>query len=264
MCDSKELIVGFLYDELTTAERKEMAAHLAACGECRLELEGLRSTRGHLAAWSPPQPDLGFRMISGGSSPAPALPRRNRLAPAFGFAAAAVLVLAAAAGIANIEVRYGGDGVVVRTGWAGNAQAGLVQTQPTVARESGRTNSSDSIDSGSGLAFAELDRRLRSIETAIAQESSSGMQLASSPTRSSDAELLRQMRQMVNDAQAQQRTAFQHQMLQVVRDVQRQHMADIAKVQQGLEQYQGLTNAEIATSRDMFNQWIRASARQEK
>src|SRR5690606_14868580 len=37
-------------------------------------------------------------------------------APAFGLAAAAALVLAAAAAIANLEVRYDADGFVVRTG----------------------------------------------------------------------------------------------------------------------------------------------------
>mgnify|MGYP006139685135 CR=1 FL=1 len=48
-----------------------------------------------------------------------------------------------------------------------------------------------------------------------------------------------------------------------VREMQRQ--SDIALIQQGFDQYQGMTNAEIAQSRDMFNQWIRtAAARQEK
>ncbi|MDQ3420393.1 MAG: zf-HC2 domain-containing protein, partial [Acidobacteriota bacterium] len=130
MCESNELIVGFLYDELTSGERKEFQAHLAACSECRVELEELRSTRTHLALWSPPLPDLGFRVISGGSAPAPALPRRTRLAPVFAFAAAAVVVLAAAAAIANVEIRYGTDGLQVRTGWAGQAQDAEVQAQP--------------------------------------------------------------------------------------------------------------------------------------
>ncbi len=92
----------------------------------------------------------------------------------------------------------------------------------------------------------------------------SSVQLASSQVRMSDADLLRQVRQMLSDAQSQQKTAFAHQILQVVRDVQQQHASDIALVQQGLDQYQGMTNAEIAQSRDMFNQWIRAAARQEK
>lgn len=92
----------------------------------------------------------------------------------------------------------------------------------------------------------------------------SSVQLASSGPRMSDAELLRRVRQMLSEADTRQQTANAHQMLQVVRDVQLQHAEDIARIQQGLDQYQGMTNAEIAQSRDMFNQWIRASARQEK
>ena len=252
MCDSKELIVGFIYDELTSAERQQLQAHLAICGECRVELEELRATRTHLALWSPPQPDLGFRMISGGAAPIQALPRPRRLAPLFAFAAAAVVVLAAAAAIANIEIRYGSEGLTVRTGWATQAQA----ASQDGARQTPAAPVADT-------AVAELDRRLSNIESAL-PPSSPGLQLASSQLRMSDAELLRQMRQMLNEAQTQQKTAFSQQLLQVVRDVQQQHLADIATVQQGLEHYQGMANAEIATSRDMLNQWIRASARQEK
>ncbi|MDQ3488220.1 MAG: zf-HC2 domain-containing protein [Acidobacteriota bacterium] len=261
MCESKELIVGFLYDELTSGERKELQAHLAACSECSVELEGLRSTRTHLALWSPPLPDLGFRVISGSSAPAPALPRRTRLAPIFAFAAAAVVVLAAAAAIANVEIRYGSEGLLVRTGWAGQSPLAPAQAQGNASGGEVR-NVNAPAPATDAAALAELDRRLRTIEVSMTRESS--VQLASSQARMSDAELLRQVRQMLSDAQSRQKTAFAHQILQVVRDVQQQHASDIALVQQGLDQYQGMTNAEIAQSRDMFNQWIRAAARQEK
>ncbi len=158
MCDSKELIVGFIYDELTSTERQQLQAHLAICGECRVELEELRATRTHLALWSPPQPDLGFRMISGGAAPVQALPRPRRLAPLFAFAAAAVVVLAAAAAIANIEIRYGSEGLLVRTGWAGQAQG----APNADAGDVRAVNASAS--AGDPAALAELDRRLRTIE----------------------------------------------------------------------------------------------------
>ena len=262
MCESKELIVGFVYDELTGEERRALEAHLSVCGECRAELAGLRATRSHLALWAPPEPDLGFRMISGGSSPAPALPRRMRLAPVFAFAAAAAIVLAVAAAIANIEVRYGSDGLMIRTGWANQAAAATQPPGGTPAvTDSSAVNTSAA--AGDQAVFAELDRRLRYIESAFERQSP-GTQLASSRTRASDAELLRQVRQMLNEAQEQQKTATARQMLQIVRDVQQQHVSDIALIQQGLDQYQGMTNAEIAHSRDTLNQFIRAAARQEK
>ena len=43
---------------------------------------------------------------------------RSRWKPALGLAAAAVLVLAVASAIANLEVKYDANGLVVRTGWA--------------------------------------------------------------------------------------------------------------------------------------------------
>ena len=62
MCD-KELLVGYLYDEVDAAERRTMESHLLACAECRGELKDLRGTRTRLAAWAPPTPELEFQMV---------------------------------------------------------------------------------------------------------------------------------------------------------------------------------------------------------
>ena len=265
MCDGKELLIGYVYDDLSAEERQVLQAHLTGCGECRMELEGLRATRTQLALWSPPEPDLGFRLIRGGSAPAPALPRRMRLAPAFVFAAAAVVVLACAAAIANIEVRYGTDGVTVRTGWAGGDRASL-QAQREPAQRVGAVTASAPVPAAGSADFAELDRRLRGIEAAMAaQRSDTGTSLASSAmTRMSDAEILRRVRQIVAEAESRQETAVAHRLLEIVRDFDQQRRTDIAQIQRGLDQYQGLTNAEIAQNRDMFNQLVRAATRQEK
>jgi hypothetical protein len=191
------------------------------------------------------------------------LPRRTALAPAFAFAAAAVVVLAVAAAIANIEVRYGNDGVTVRTGWvspqveggpADTATASAPDQAPGVVTASAPRNGE----------FAELDRRLRNIEASLAaQPAGNGTQRASA-SRMSDAEMLRQVRRLVSEAEARQETAVARRLLQIVSDVDQKRLSDIALIQQGFDQYQGMTNAEIAQSRDMFNQWIRAASRQEK
>ena len=113
MCDSKDLLIGFLYGELDAADRRTFQAHLTSCADCREELAGLRATRGQIASWTPPEPDFGFRIVRGAAAPPPA--PRFRISPAWGLAAAAVLVMGVAAGIANLDVSYGG--LVVRTGW---------------------------------------------------------------------------------------------------------------------------------------------------
>lgn len=264
MCETEELIVGYVYDELSTDERTELEQHLATCGACRVEIEELRATRGCLESWTPPQPDLGFRVIRGGSAPAPALPRRPRLVPAFAFAAAAVIVLAAAAAIANVEIRYGGDGMTVRTGWARTDVPGAAR--PDVALVSSPARPAPPAPADAAGAFAALDRRLREIETALSApaQQPGGVRLASGQ-RMTDAEMLARVRQIVSDAEARQETAVAQLLLQVVRDFDQQRRADIALIQQGLGQYQGLTNAEIAQNREMVNQLVRAATtRQEK
>lgn len=253
MCECQELIAGYLYDELSPPERLEFEAHLRGCAECRGDVDGLRATRVHLASWSPPEPDLGFRVIRGGAAPAAALPRPRRLAPAFGFAAAAVIVLAAALAIANVEVRYGGDGVTVRTGWAESPVTPAPATNPAPAAVP-----------AAAAEFAALDRRLRELETAMTT-TGAGTMSAADAGGLSDTEILRRVRQIVTEAEARQETAFARRLLEVVRDFDRQRRADILLIQQGLGQYQGLTNAEIAQNRDMLNQLVRAAAtRQEK
>jgi len=129
MCD-KELLVEYLYDDMDAAGRRAIEAHLASCVACRDEVGALRSTRRVLAAWAPPERQLGFQIVSGATPP----PRASRVHvfPMWGLAAAAVLVLAAAAAIANIEVRYGADGTVERT-----RTLGRVADQPAEADHCG-------------------------------------------------------------------------------------------------------------------------------
>lgn len=256
MCDRGESIVDYVYDELSSAQRQAFEAHLATCADCWTEVAGLTSTRRHLATWKPPEPDLGFRVIRGGAAPAPALPRRHRLAPAFAFAAAAVIVLAVAAAIANIEIRYGGDGSMsVRTGWAAGPAA-LEGPQPARGGALPATVATE---------FAALDRRLQEIEAAMttAPAPGLGVQLAAD-SRLSDAEILRRVRQLVSEAEARQEAATAQRLLDVFRDFDQQRRADLALIQQGLGHYQGLTNAEIAQNRELVNQLVRAASRQEK
>ena len=59
MCD-KDLLVGYLYDDMAPGERRVMDVHLVACDECRSELAGLRGTRTTLSTWAPPTPDVAF------------------------------------------------------------------------------------------------------------------------------------------------------------------------------------------------------------
>jgi hypothetical protein len=261
MCNRGDLLVSYIYDEISDHDRREVEAHLTVCGDCRAEVDGLRSTRVHLGLWAPPQPELGFRIVSGASAPAPvqALPRR-RWAPAFGLAAAAVLVMAAAVSIANIEIRYDGTGgMTVRTGWG---RAPDVQQAQAPATGPGAAAAVPA--SAPPSDFSALHSRIAEIERVLAQGSTTPRVQNASATAHSDAELLRQVRALVREAEERQHQAVSERLLQVVTDFDLQRRRDLAQIQQGLGQMQGLTIAEIATQRDLMQQLIRASSRQER
>lgn len=243
MCDRQELLVGYLYDEVDEQEKREFDAHLAVCAGCRAELEGLQATRIHFALWAPPEPDLGFRLIRGATEPAPALPRR-RFAPAFALAAAATIILAVAAAIANVEIRYESDGAMtVRTGWR------RPDAVPTSAQTAPVNVSTET---------ADLERRLRDLETRLSAPPASPVTAVAS--RTSDAEILRQVRELITQAESRQRLMLAQGLLQVINDVERRRRTDLAMFEQGNYNHQQLTNAELQQTRDIVNQFIRSAA----
>jgi hypothetical protein len=236
MCHDPEVIVGYVYGELPEAERRAFDAHLATCAACRGEVAELGAMRGHLAAWAPPEPDFAFHIVRGANAPPTA--RRWGPAPAWGLAAAAVLVLAAAAAIANVEVRYDANGLVVRTGWARDA----VAARQPAADGAGVTPGSFTPDEWRAQV-ATLERRLLDLERAAADRPAS--QLASGP-RLSDAEILRRVREIVSQSETRQQREFAMQVAQVLRDVDRARQVDFLRIQQGLGQHRAQTSAEVA------------------
>lgn len=239
MCD-KELLVGYLYDEIDPVSRRALEAHLAACAACRDEVGDLRATRRQLADWAPPEQPLGFQIVSRALKPAPRW--RAALSPAWGLAAAAVLVLAAAAAIANVEIRYGADGMMVRTGW-GNAPATAAQAAP-------QAQAAAAVPADVTASLDTIERRLRELETAASSAPQAGtLQVASGP-RVSDAEVLRRVRDLLNDSETRQTRELALRIRQLATEIDAQRRVDLATIQQGL---QGATGAEAATHRELLN-----------
>lgn len=94
MCDERERLIGFVYDECDPEERREIARHLEECGTCRTEISDLRNVRQDLLAWD----------VEGGPAVwrpyvAPAVQPWYKQIPAWAMAAAATLMfLVGAAG----------------------------------------------------------------------------------------------------------------------------------------------------------------------
>ena len=224
MCD-KELLLGYLYDDLAASDRQAFDAHLATCAECRDELAGLRGTRVHLAAWAPPEPDLGFEIVRS-PKPSPARGAWWRLSPAWGFAAAAMLTLGATAAIANLEVRVGAEGLVVRTGWSRPAAVSADQAAATVQTAS---------------AVQRVEARMKELEGQLAARQAATVTTANvaNPNRMTDAELMRFVRQSVDESEQRQQGMLATKILQVNRDTEAARRNDVDRLLTAYRQLQG-------------------------
>jgi hypothetical protein len=248
MCNNSEVIVGYLYGELPEQSRTDLEAHLSVCDACRGEVAALRATRGVLTAWAPPEPDFAFRIVRESQTPPH---RRFGFTPVWGFAAAAVLVLAAAAAIANVEVRYDSTGLVVRTGWAPHASEAVPVPGGIVATGLVAPGAQPM----SAVQIAALDKRLAQLEEQ-ARQAASGVQTAAGP-RISDEEILRRVREIVRQSETRQQREMALQIAQVVRDVDRARVMDVQATRSAiLGQMRGATSAEIASQ---LNQLLRVS-----
>jgi anti-sigma factor RsiW len=263
MCE-KELLVAYLYDDLADGARATFEAHLRGCAECRSELKALRAVRADLASWAPPQPDFGFRVVRGGRNAAeqevtrtPAGSWRAWWTPAAGLAAAATLVLAAAASLAHVEVRRGSDGVTVRTGWT----TAPVSSPGARSGNSGETGHDIRLAATSNADFlAAIERRLDALESSSSRDS--GMRTASVlSARTSEEEVIRRVRELLAQSETKQKGELALRISQVIRDVDAQRAADLARIQQGLGRMGANLAEEAAAHRDLTS-YVLASARQ--
>ncbi len=54
MCDQRERLMDYLYDEAAPSERRLVEAHLDTCDDCRAEIRAFRRVREDLLAWDVP------------------------------------------------------------------------------------------------------------------------------------------------------------------------------------------------------------------
>lgn len=276
MCE-KELLVSYLYDDLSEADRAKFESHLRGCVECRHELSALRDVRADLVTWAPSQPDLGFRIVLGRQADTVQQPVadirwprpsswRVWWTPAAGLAAAAVLVLAAAAAIAHVDVHRGPDGITVRTGWPAFAPASGRSFGETGPSSGGTSPATAPIETSAKTAsataaldpaiVAAIERRLRALET-----SRDANVRAASISARSDAEIIRRVRDLLALSETKQQGELALRISQVMRDVDAQRTADLNRIQQRLGRIDASVNAEVAAHGELTN-YILASARQ--
>jgi hypothetical protein len=250
-CNDKALLVSYLYSGCDDGERRAVEAHLAECGACAAEIAGLRAVRGSLSEWETPERLLGIRVaaqerggpIAGSSQERAPVASRSRWTPPWWLqTAAAVLFFAAAAGLAQVEVRYGADGLVVRTGWG--------RTAPTT-------------QSAGTPAQAPWRQDLAALEQELRRELSSATRptavVATRAPQANEPNLLSRVRDLIEQSEQKQQRELAIRLVDVVRDVDIQRRADQMRVQQTVGQLEGQTDVAVRQNRELLNYLVRVS-----
>ncbi len=246
MCD-KELLLDYLYGELQPSAREAFERHLAACVTCRDEVSGFRATRTHFALWAPPEPDLGFEIVR-----RPAVERAPsrwwRVSPVWGLAAAALVTLAVSAAIANLDITVGSNGMTVRTGWNRSTAQAPVEAAASLA----------------SAARADVDRLLARVKDVEAQltavkSTPTVVPASTTPSRMTDAEVIRIVRQLINQSEERQEGVLARQILQMSRDVETARRVDNDRLRAGLIQLQGTAVETSRRQRVLEDQIVRAA-----
>jgi anti-sigma factor RsiW len=241
-CQDKGLLASYLYNDCSDAERRVIEEHLAECAACASELEELRSVRSSLSQWKVPDRELGFRIVSRREErPMPVVSRRMWTPPWWLQTAAAVLLFATAAGLAQIEVRYAPDGLVVRTGWS----------RPVVPAPARVTE----------IAPGEAPWRqdLAWLKQALLSPAAQPTAAVPRPASQNEEGLLRRVQTLIDQSEQKQRRELAMRLADVVRDVEIQRRADQMRVQQTFGQLEGQTGIAVRDNRELLDYLVRVS-----
>lgn len=268
LCDDKEQLVAYLYDDLDGLTRRRLDEHLRVCAACAAEMEALSGVRRELADWAPPDAALGFTIVPTAPQVVIAPPQAEDASvlrsrrwptpaglPLWAQAAAALLVVAAGLSIANLRVRYDADGLLITTGWmAPSPPGGGAAPAPASAMASTAATEAPA-DWQPALAALEstLREEIRSARASEAVSPASGPARASDPTMQRVTELIRQ-----SERRQQQELALR--LAQFGRDLEVQRRSDLVRINQGFGQFEGRAGAEIARQRQMLDYIMRVSS----
>jgi hypothetical protein len=207
-CGDPGALVAFLYDECEPGKRELIAAHITRCVSCANEISTLGATRRTLAAWRPPDVELGFQ-ITRAQNIAPATVLTPKIAwwrqplPAWAQAAAAVVIFAAGLSI----------------GFSRNAG-------PSADRALTSTPSSPTAATVSRDDLAQLEQRLK---TEMAQmRTVSTVSTAPASARSGDDALMQQVATLMRQGEEQQNRELTLRLVDLESKLEAQRREDIA------------------------------------
>lgn len=246
-----DTLIAFLYGELPAADARAFETHMRACEPCRADVAALRAVRDDLLAWAPPECNELPSSWAAAPVAAPApMARMRAWMPAFGLAAAAMLLLAVSASIANLEIRYDAQGLVVRTGRAAAAAPASQQAlgAPAAPAAAPGVTPDD---------LAALERRVMQTFAAADTRARTGMQTVA--LSSDNPQLSREVRRLIEESERRTRQEMADRFLTIVADFEGHRRADMLRVSQAIGQMQSRTGAELAQTRDALGRLMLVS-----
>lgn len=243
-CDDKPTLIAYLYGEVDAATRDFVDAHLATCERCAAEVTALGDVRAELGRWVPPDAELGFTITRKSDAHSAQVLRPARWwssVPAWAQAAAAVLVIAAGAAIANIQVRSTPDGFSVTTGW----MAAPVLSEPLDGAAIERR-----VEGRVERALVSLEQQLRN-EIRSTHEQNAVRVAAPS----ADEATMRRVQQLIAASEERQERELALRLTQLAVDTNLQRRADLQRITQSFGQF----DEQILRQRQMLNNVMRVS-----
>ena len=252
-CGDNAALVSYLYDECDPAERATIDAHIALCAACAAEIAALGSARLQLASWTPPDADLGFAIVR---AQAPGASLQGSRPDAFD----------------SPEARGLRPGAWWRPPFPAWAQAvaaclifgvGLslgVLRGTTSTPSSARTVAGTTVDAPAAVTatdLAALERRLRDEMAALRATPVSAT--SAMPQPGSNAQLLAQVRALIDESEQRQQRELALRTQQLFRDFDSQRLLDLAAIERNFGQIEGLAGAEVREQREMLNYLLRVS-----
>lgn len=235
----EETLIAYLYDEIDAEARTAFERHLATCARCRTELHALGGVRAELGRWT--TPETAGHVALNHAAPLPArgsVGAALRNLPVWTQAAAAMLLLGAAAGLANIRVSSTADGFTVRTGWS------QLEDSPATAAPA---PPSDPVADARPAELAALEQRLRA---ALASLESPAQGRAE---QRDDVATPQRVSALIQASERRQQRELALRVAEVMRDVQAQRQADLVRIERSLGIIQSRTGMEVMRTQRQVN-----------
>lgn len=248
-----DVLISYLYNEIDPVLRDAFERHLPSCLPCRTELDALGGVREGLARWADPDVAEGVGGRTSRSTlrladVAPPRPSGWRVlaeAPVWMQAAAAMLVVAASLGLANINLTVSPSGVRVTTGWMPAPAAATTQTAAVEPKATVPTPvSAPSSDEAWRAELAALETRLRAeLKT----------QPVSAAVVADDEALLKRVRVLMQESERRQQSELALRVAEVAREAQVQRQADLVRIDRSLGVIQNRTGVEVMRTQQQLN-----------